>query len=231
MKRFVLFDIDGTLIYSGGAGVRSLNGALQDLTGIEAGFRHIDCAGKTDMQIIREGLNLWGVEARDGLVRRFIDRYLAHLRFEMTTTQGHVKPGITELLRALQEVEGIFLGLLTGNLEEGARLKLGPFGLNPFFPVGAYGSDAEDRNELLPVAMERLSQDHGIAVDPAECVVVGDTPRDVACARVHGAPCIAVATGPYPIEALKAAGADLALPDLSDTARVLRWLKARRAHP
>jgi phosphoglycolate phosphatase-like HAD superfamily hydrolase len=227
MPKLILFDIDGTLISSDGAGIEALNSALQDLCGVQEGFREVSCAGKTDIQIIREGLDTWGIEA-DGLIPQFVDRYLAHLRAAMSKSRGHVKPGVRELLQTLQEHEDVSLGLLTGNLETGARIKLDPYGLTPFFPLGAYGSDDQDRNRLLPIAADRLSQKKGIAVGYGDCVVVGDTPRDVTCAQVHGAPCIAVATGPYAVEALEKTGADLVVRDLSDTDRILVWIIGER---
>lgn len=229
MPQLILFDIDGTLIHSGGAGIRALNSALQDLTGISEGFREINPAGKTDILIIREGLDFWGFKNQDGFVPDFVDRYLVHLRVEVLNPRGHVKPGVEALLQRLQGRDGASLGLLTGNIEEGARIKLEPYGLNPYFPIGAYGSDDVDRNRLLPIAVERFVQREGIPIDYRDCLIIGDTPRDVACARIHGAPCIAVATGPYSVEALLETGADLVVPDLSDTGRIASWIFGDRA--
>jgi phosphoglycolate phosphatase-like HAD superfamily hydrolase len=225
----VLFDIDGTLIYSGGAGVRALNLALRDLTGIPEGFAAVDCAGKTDPQIIREGFRHWRLSLDDGMMGRFIDRYLHHLSREVRRGLGHVKPGVWSLLRSLKAMEGVHLGLLTGNLEPGARIKLEPFGLNPFFPFGAFGSDHEDRNRLLPVAVERLKERQGRTVAFPACVVIGDTPRDILCARVHGARSLAVATGPYSVEELEESGADLVVPDFRESEKILRWIHGIRS--
>jgi phosphoglycolate phosphatase-like HAD superfamily hydrolase len=224
MPTFVLFDIDGTLIDAGRAGSRSLNLALEDLRGIREGFRGINFAGKTDLQIIREGLEKLGLQGQDGIEGALMDRYLVHLRVEMARGERHLKDGVKDLLNHLRATEGMYLGLLTGNLEQGARLKLGPFGLNPFFPVGAFGSDDEDRNLLLPVAVRRFREREGFPIGYEDCVVVGDTPRDVACARRYGSPCIAVATGPYSREALGQTGADLVIQDLADTGGILRWI-------
>ena len=224
MPKFILFDIDGTLVDVGGAGSRSLNLALEDLTGIHEGFRGIHFAGKTDLQIIGEGLDRLGLRGQNGFAQSLTDRYLLHLKREMARGRGQLKAGVKELLHHLQGAEGVYLGLLTGNLEQGARLKLGPFGLNPFFPVGAFGSDEEDRNLLLPVAVQRLKEKEGFTIGYKDCVVVGDTPRDVACARAYGSPSIAVATGPYPREVLEETRADMVVPDLSDTGAILRWI-------
>jgi len=182
----LLFDIDGTLIDAGGAGARALNQALEDVSGIPEGFRGIDLAGKTDLQIIREGLRKMGLQPGDGIESALVGRYTTHLRGEMARCRGHLKPGVKELLPRLRERVGIHLGLLTGNVDEGARLKLGPFGLNDFFPIGAFGDDDEDRNRLLPVVVRRLLEKDGISVLHRECVVIGDTPRDVECARENG---------------------------------------------
>jgi phosphoglycolate phosphatase len=224
MLTFVLFDIDGTLVSLDGAGSRSLNRAMEEILQVTDGFRYIDFAGKTDLQIIREGLNRLGLAERDDLIRSLLERYLVHLRTEVSTGRGHVKSGVRELLPALQEL-GIYLGLLTGNAEVGARLKLEPFELNWFFPVGAFGSDSEDRNLLLPIAVQRLQEAGSVSVSYEHCVVIGDTPKDVECAHVHGASAIAVATGTYPLKELEKTDAELVTADLSDTEKIVDWIK------
>ena len=223
--KFVLFDIDGTLIDSGGAGARALNRALDGLTGIANGFRGIDFAGKTDLQIIQEGLDRLGFQSQNGLFRSLIDRYLQGLRAEVPRSRGHIKPGVQGLLQGLRDREGISIGLLTGNLEEGARIKLDPFGLNTFFPIGAFGSDDPDRNRLLPIAVERFFEREGISVPYRNCIVIGDTPRDVTCAHAHGGRCLAVATGPYTVEELQRTEPDLVLPDLISMDRIISWIE------
>jgi phosphoglycolate phosphatase len=225
MRRLVLFDIDGTLTDSAGAGRRALNQAMQEVTGVEDGFRGVGFAGKTDFLIIREGLEKLGLEARDHMISLVAGRYVANLRAEVAKGGGHIKAGARELVEGLQRTDGCILGLLTGNLEAGARIKLEPFGLNRYFAVGAYGDDGEDRNVLLPVALQRLREQLGISWNPSDCLVIGDTPKDVECARVHGAFSLAVATGPYPLEVLQETGADLVVADLSGTARLLAWIQ------
>jgi len=225
MPRFILFDIDGTLTDSAGAGRRALNQAMRDVTGIDDGFRGVGFAGKTDLLIIREGLEKLGLETGDRMISLVAARYVANLRLEVAKGGGHVKVGARELVEALRNTDGFILGLLTGNLEEGARIKLESFDLNRYFSVGAYGDDGEDRNVLLPIALERLREQRGISLSPNACLVIGDTPKDVECARVHGAFSLAVATGPYSLEALQETGADLVVPDLSGTARLLAWIQ------
>jgi phosphoglycolate phosphatase-like HAD superfamily hydrolase len=209
--KLILFDIDGTLMDSGGAGTKSMNLAFEGIFSVRAAFRGIPMAGKTDIQIMKEGLRKHGLDSENGNVGLLCDAYIARLRTEIENSKKHLKPGIEESLRILGSMEGIFLGLLTGNIQAGARIKLGSFGLNSHFPLGAFGDDHEDRNRLLPVAVERFNRFHHREVEYRDCVVIGDTPRDVECAKVYGAYSVAVATGPYRSEPLRASGADMVL--------------------
>jgi len=227
MAKLILFDVDGTLTDSGGAGKRAFERTLEELTGIKDGFRGVNYAGKTDIQILREALTNLSLNHDRQLSRRFFESYPRHLKAEISKTNGRIKPGVKQLLEKLKDCDHFFLGLLTGNVEVGARLKLESFGLNPFFPLGAFGGDEEDRNKLLPVAVRRLMEATRVQVDFSECVVVGDPPLDVECAKVHGAGSIAVATGPYSVEVLDATHADLVLPDLTGTDRIITWLRGR----
>ncbi|MBM4144844.1 MAG: HAD family hydrolase [Nitrospira sp.] len=220
--RLVLFDIDGTLIDSGGAGVRSLDLALKDLFSIENGFHGISMAGKTDTQIIKEGIIKHGLSA-SGTIDAVIKAYLNYLRREINNDRKHVKPGIYEALKELKPLQNLGLGLLTGNIEQGARIKLEPFRLNEYFPAGAFGSDDEDRNNLLPIALKRFEELFQQKIEPDNCIIVGDTPRDVECAHIYGAMCIAVATGPYSYNDLIEAGADYVVQDLSDRNALLQF--------
>jgi phosphoglycolate phosphatase-like HAD superfamily hydrolase len=213
--RLILFDIDGTLIDSGGAGTRSLDLALKELFSIDNAFHGIIMAGKTDTQIIKEGLAKHGLPIEESL-NEVVSSYLKYLQGEINNDRKHIKPGIIELLTGLKGKNSAALGLLTGNLEQGARIKLEPFGLNEYFSSGAFGSDDEDRNNLLPIAVERFEGLFQRKIEIETCVIVGDTPRDVECAHIYGAICIGVATGPYPIDALIDAGADYVFNDLSD---------------
>jgi phosphoglycolate phosphatase-like HAD superfamily hydrolase len=223
MKKLILFDIDGTLINTGGAGVCSLEKAFNELFGVKDTFKDYSMAGKTDRQIMREGLKIQGLLSGDGDLNRLVKEYLRNLKVEINNPMRRFQPGIKGLLDALRE-EWFPLGLLTGNLEEGARIKLEPFGLNEYFPEGAFGSDHEDRDSLLPIAIEKFSR-RGFSFSPGDCVVVGDTPRDVKCARVHGAPNIAVATGPYSKEDLIASDADVVFDTLEDIDRCMEFIQ------
>lgn len=224
--KLILFDIDGTIMDSGGAGTRSMDLAFREVFSIDDAFRGISMAGKTDLQIIKECLGKHGFPTDNGLVPQFVNAYVRYLGAEISNSNRHLKPGIREAIEHLNEMnEACQLGLLTGNIERGARIKLGAFSLNDYFSFGAFGDDDEDRNKLLPVARERFEQRAGHPIDFKDCVIVGDTPRDVYCAKPYGAFCIAVATGPYSIDALLQAGADVVFETLSDTENFLKALK------
>lgn len=221
--KLVLFDIDETLIDSGRAGTRALNRAFLEIFNIKDAFRDIRMAGMTDIQIIKEGLRAHRLSCMNGEVDLIIKKYLQLLAIEIDNPWRSIKPGVVEFINTLRR-EGIPFGLLTGNLEEGARIKLKPFGLDLYFPAGAFGSDDEDRDKLLPIAIKRFTQ-FGICVSPQRCVIVGDTPRDVRCAKAHGARCIGVATGSYNRESLIDAGADLAVNDLREKDDCINFIR------
>jgi phosphoglycolate phosphatase-like HAD superfamily hydrolase len=227
--KLVLFDIDGTLLGTDGAGRRAIHRALLDETGTAGPIEQYRFDGKTDPQIIGELLALAGhAGARD---RACIDavcrRYVEHLRAELDkpTQATTLMPGTRALLGALEAHEAAgraLVGLLTGNLASGAALKLRSAGLDPGrFRVGAYGSDSARRADLPAVAAERAAALTGRAVRGSDVIVLGDTPDDVACGRPIGARCVAVATGFYDVAALRAAGAACVFETLADTARVL----------
>lgn len=222
--RLVLFDIDETLIDSGKAGTRALNRAFLDIFNIKDAFKGIRMAGMTDIQIIKEGLRVHDLPCMNGEVDTIIKRYLELLTIEIDNPWRNIKPGVFEFLDALRR-DGIPIGLLTGNLEEGAWIKLKPFGLDGYFLTGAFGSDDENRDRLLPIAIRRFSK-LGINVSPERCIIIGDTPRDVKCAKVHGARCIGVATGPYNRESLIDAGADLVVNDLRERENCINFIRS-----
>jgi phosphoglycolate phosphatase-like HAD superfamily hydrolase len=219
----ILFDIDGTLIYTGGAGSTALNLAFYTLFGIQDAFEGIAMAGKTDIQIIKEGLKGHDFSYDNGNLEKMKESYLQFLSTEIYNPDRRLKPGIGKILHVLRK-EGTVLGLLTGNLEQGAWIKLKPFGIHSFFSGGAFGSDHEDRNKLLPIALEKFSA-LGFHFRPHDCIVVGDTPRDVECAKVHGAFCIAVATGPYSRQDLSNTDADIVFDTLADVDKCMSFIK------
>jgi phosphoglycolate phosphatase-like HAD superfamily hydrolase len=223
--KFILFDIDGTLIDSGGAGARALNLAFEEVFSVADAFRDISMAGKTDPQIVAEGLGMHNMDRSNGSVPEFFTRYLKHLKKTIDAKKGHVKAGIRMALDRLREQDDVVLGLLTGNIESGAMIKLGAFGLAEYFETGAYGDNDADRNRLLPIALEKLRKKRNVDMDFKDCIVIGDTPRDVECAKPYGASAIAVATGPYSYRVLSGTRADAVFHDLSDTEKFLDVLK------
>ena len=219
MRWLLLFDIDGTLVSTGGAGSKAMAVALEDMYGSSDGLMDLRMAGKTDPTIFKEAVRILGLPAQPGDLERFHALYLEHLaRFIGTMPGGRVMPGVTELLEACASKEMVHVGLLTGNWREGARLKLSAFGLWKWFEVGAFSDDSEIRDELLPYAVRRLRELHGDPVNTARTVVVGDTPSDIRCARPHGALTLAVATGPYDVEALARHNPDHLVPVLPGAA-------------
>ena len=229
--KFILFDIDGTLIDSGGAGVRALSLAFEDVFSVPDAFRSISMAGKTDLQIVTEGLRLHHIESSNGVVPSFFESYISHLRTTMDPELGHVKAGIKEALDILSRTDSLMLGLLTGNIERGARIKLEAFGLAKYFETGAFGDDDADRNRLLPIAVEKLRKTRSVVIDFRDCVVIGDTPRDIECSKPFGACSVAVATGPYSYSVLEEAGADAVFHDLSDTEGFLSVVRKKSNSP
>jgi phosphoglycolate phosphatase-like HAD superfamily hydrolase len=223
----ILFDIDGTLVLTGRAGLRAMNRACADVVGHDNAMDGVEFAGRTDWSILRDVMRHHDTPMDRPLLDRLNRRYVAHLAEEIQLPGKGVKdvmPGIRELLDALHRRPDVALGLLTGNFVDGARLKLEYFDLWKYFPCGAFGGDSADRNDLVPVAIRR-AREAGVAdVEPARVIVVGDTPNDVECARVVGATPVAVATGSYSVERLRESGADIVFKDLSDTAAFLKLL-------
>jgi phosphoglycolate phosphatase-like HAD superfamily hydrolase len=222
-----LFDIDGTLVVTGGAGQRAMNRAFEDVFGVAGAFKDIDLAGRTDTSIVGDAFARLDMPADPDRVGRFRQRYLVCLQDEVPRPGPgkRVLPGVEPLLQALQPQPHNFLALLTGNYADAAEVKLAHFDLWRYFRCGAFGEDHGDRNHLVPVALDRARQ-AGLPphVEPTHTIVIGDTPRDIACAHGHGARCLAVATGQYSAADLTLAGADVVFEDLRDTPAVLRAL-------
>jgi phosphoglycolate phosphatase-like HAD superfamily hydrolase len=227
MRKLVLFDIDGTLVLTAHAGYRALTLACEQLVGGSDPLSGLAVAGRTDRGILTEVLALGGRELDDDLLDRLRDQYVANLRNEILRAGEGVKavmPGVRELLDALQGRDDVFVGLLTGNFEAGARIKLEYFDLWRYFRCGAYGDDAADRNALVPFALARARACGLPDLSPEHILVVGDTPNDVACARAVGAVPVGVATGGFSVAHLRASGADIVFQDLSATQEFLKLL-------
>jgi phosphoglycolate phosphatase-like HAD superfamily hydrolase len=228
--KLVLFDIDGTILLTDGAGKRAIHRALIEVFGGTGPDNH-RFDGKTDPQIVRELMRLEGHEDEhiDDRMEQLLDRYLEYLEAELASGAEGVRlmPGIPRLLDALEARNDVVLGLLTGNLAAGARAKLSAAGVDPRrFRIGAYGSDHEVRGELPAVAQRRAKEDLGLDVHGADVVVIGDTPSDIACGRGIGARAIGVATGHYSVDELRRHHPVAVFADLSPTAEVVRVIVA-----
>jgi len=227
--KLVLFDIDGTILGTDGAGRRAIRRAMVDEVGTAGPIDGYRLDGKTDPQIVRELLELakHPKASDERTILAVCDRYVTLLAEELESPDRRTRlfDGVSELLAALTPHEAAgraLVGLLTGNLERGAALKLRSAGLDPArFAVGAYGSDSGHRPELPAIAARRATERTGRPVAGSDVVIIGDTPADVACGRPIGARTVAVATGSYDVAALRAAGAAHVFASLVDTAAVL----------
>lgn len=228
VSRVVLFDIDGTLIHSARAGLRGMNAAFQSLYGVWGALDRVSLAGRTDRAIVGDVLGGLGLEPTDEAVFALREMYVAHLAAEMSRpVPGAVMlPGVIAALEALDKRNDVAVGLLTGNFERGAAIKLGYFQLWSRFAFGAFGDLHVNRRDLVPVARAHVNRLHGAALPASSVVVIGDTPLDIDCAHAHGARSIAVATGPFSGKDLRAAGAGLVLETLEDVDALLEFLDA-----
>jgi phosphoglycolate phosphatase len=224
-ERLLLFDIDGTILTT----VRRafdfpLSEAIREVLSVEADAKGYRAGGKTDPQIIHELLVTSGLspETVDEAIPHIKVRYLEKLQRHLTTpADAPLKPGIVPLLESLATKKEAVVGLLTGNFEEGARMKLSVHDLNRFFAFGAFGDGAKDRSPLPARAVDVVYARHGKRFEGKDIVIIGDTPHDVRCGRPLNVRTIAVATGPYRMEQLREETPDFLFEDLSDTERVL----------
>lgn len=209
----LLFDIDGTLLTTGGCGERALRGAVKDFFGKDDDLKDIEIAGRTDTSIARQLLRKY--EGDEERALEVLEHYLRHLPTLLPQIQGRLLPGVMELLDALHARGDVVLALLTGNLERGARHKLSHYGVWHYFQFGAFADDHHDRNELGAFALSR-ARARGLEPRLDRVFVIGDTPHDIACGRACGARAIGVATGGSTYEQLQAANPDAVLRDFSD---------------
>jgi phosphoglycolate phosphatase-like HAD superfamily hydrolase len=220
--RAVLFDVDNTLLYTGGAGSHAMNRAFLELFGIDDGFRQIEFSGRTDLYILSEALKFGGVEGDpSGQLEAFVRTYVACLPDSLAERKGHLMPGFPQLLEALRE-SGALLGLATGNFSEGARLKLEYYNLWEYFPGGGFGEVSLDRAEVVAAAIGAVAN----GARPEDIVIVGDTQHDITAALANGAIAVGVATGHNTEQELRAAGAHLTFADFSDHAAAAELILA-----
>jgi phosphoglycolate phosphatase-like HAD superfamily hydrolase len=228
-RRLVLFDVDGTLLVSAGAGRRAIRAALGDLIGDDTVFDRVRFDGKTDPQIVAELLHEAGREdpCEEERIAEVCRRYVLLLEQELAARRTTVTlmPGVHALLDRLENEAGVVLGLLTGNVERGASLKLQAGGLDPRrFRLGAYGSDSAYRPDLPSIAARRAEPHFGRVPDGDEVVIIGDTPADIACGRGICARAVGVATGSYSVDELATHEPHAVFPDLAATDDVLAAL-------
>ena len=230
--RLVLWDVDGTLLRTNGVAQRAFDVAAEHVLGRPPGAHEVRMSGKPDPLIALEILVFAGMGEDEA--RRRLPDVLGRLEAELAGAanlvreQGHVLAGVAEVLADLHDDAAVVQSVLTGNTAANAALKLRAFGLDRWIDidVGAFGSDNHDREELVPVALERVERLRGRALGPEHVWVVGDTPRDLACARAGGARCLLVATGQFGVDELRALDADEVLADLTDAAAVARLLRS-----
>lgn len=231
MSVLILFDIDGTLITTGGVGIRAMVAAGRELFGPDFNADGIVFAGRLDPLILRDMFVQSGVPTKPENFAAIRNRYAMHLGRELAaSTAKRSLPGILPLVESLRQDSSVTLGLLTGNFAETGSMKLRACGVEPdHFPIQAWGDesphDPPARDHLPPIAIERDHRRRGRRLPGHAVTIIGDTPHDVSCAKAHGCRSLAVATGRSTTEDLTKAGADLVMPDLSDTRAVLSWLR------
>lgn len=213
MGRVFLFDIDNTLLYTGGAGSDAMNEAFRELFGVEDGFARVEFSGRTDLDILARGLVQHGIAGGpERHLEAFASRYYALLPRWLQRRPGRLMPGFPQLLEALAEEPGVRLGLATGNFSQSARIKLQYYGIDRYFGGGGFGEDSVDRAQVVGAAIARVAD----GARPEEIFVIGDTPHDVSSALENGVVGVGVATGSYTVGQLQESGAQLTFPNFSD---------------
>lgn len=218
MPRVVLFDIDNTLLYTGGAGSFAMNEAFNGLYGVPDGFARVEFSGRTDLYILGQGLAEHGIEGEvPGHLSEFTSRYYALLPEALRQREGYLMPGFPQLLAALRDA-GVRLGLATGNFSEGARIKLDYYGIAEYFEGGGFGEVSLDRSDVVAAAIRDVAN----GARPSDVFVVGDTPHDITSATANGAVGVGVATGKFTVEELRDSGAAMVYEDFADWEAVAR---------
>lgn len=227
--KLLLFDIDGTLLMSGGAGRAAMNRAFAHVYGFEDGFESISMMGRTDRWIVAEVLKKHELRWDEDQIRTFQQVYYQFLEQELSGPDPlkTLCPGISDLLKELSMDHTLTLGILTGNWERSARLKLRRFRIERYFKLGAYANDAEERVELLPVAMNRFQAYFGQSISPRNIFVIGDTPLDIIAARPHGVHTVGVATGHHSMESIRKENPDMLFENFLDMEKAVMFFKGQ----
>lgn len=226
--KLLLFDLDGTILLTGGAGLRGMEQAGVQVFGERFSLERITTSGGLDPLIYAEALRLAGIEDGDGHHELFRDTYMRQLEANLATAgdRVHLLPGIEPLLGELRRHERAVLGLVTGNYTTAVPIKLRAVGVDPaWFEVTAFGDEASDRPGMVRLAIERHHERFGGRLEGRDVIIIGDTPNDVNCAHANGCLCLGVATGMYSEEDLRRAGADVVVPDLSDPRQLYEMMK------
>ena len=222
--RVLLFDIDGTLIRTGGAGKSAMERAFEKIYGIKNGFDGIQMMGRTDPAILMEAANNYNIKLEDKKIEEFKKAYFQFLEEEIEVPRPgkYICPGIPTLLSSLENQTNLVLGLLTGNWRQSGFLKLHHFGIDGYFTIGAFADDSFKREELVPVALKRFEEEYGEKPSQRDVYVIGDTPLDINCAKPYGVCTVGVATGFHSLEELKEAKPDYLFEDFQNTEEVVK---------
>ncbi|QDT64142.1 HAD family hydrolase [Calycomorphotria hydatis] len=219
-----LFDIDGTLLNTGGAGAKAMESAVHEVFNRNEAIFDIPFAGRTDRAIVHDIFQYYGIEFSEENVREFLNRYVTHLRELLSACEGLVLPGVPEILAHLHERDDVLLGLLTGNFIEGAKYKLSHYGLDRYFDfaIGGFGDAHHDRDDVAKAAFDTVkAHRHPEDIDIEKLWVIGDTPADIQCARAIGAKVVAVGTGIFSAEELAAHDPDYLADNFGDVEPIL----------
>ncbi len=224
MTRVLLFDIDNTLLYSGGAGGHAMNLAFAEMFGIGDGFGKIEFSGRTDLGILRDGLAAHGIDGGvETHLDTFLGRYYALLPESLEEREGELMPGFPQLLELLSQMRDVRLGLATGNFSESGKMKLSHYGIAHYFAGGGFGEESLDRSDVVGAAIKRLAD----GASGREVLVIGDTPLDVKAALENGVTAVGVATGSYTTDQLQECGAQMVFENFSDWERAAAALAGR----
>ncbi|MBD3375998.1 HAD hydrolase-like protein [candidate division KSB1 bacterium] len=222
--KLLLWDIDGTLIMTGGAGMRAMDRAFKDLFNVEKALQGVNMAGRTDTSIIQDAMKKYGIHYSEPIFQQYKEQYYRYIAEEIQVDHPEkmIMNGIQELLETLEKRQDIVLALLTGNWEKSGRIKLAHFGLDRYFEFGAFADDSGIRNDLLPFAIKRFQERYGYVPDKRHTYIIGDTPADINCAKPYDVVSVAVAAAHYSRHELLVYEPDYLFDDFSDLQEVTK---------